>query len=196
MTVVPFIESDEQAMLREAVREIAARYGHAYYLEVSRSGRPATELWEELGHYGYVGVNIPEDYGGGGAGIGELAIVCEELAAAGTPSFLIIVSSAICAELLISHGSEGQKREWLPRMATGEAKMAFAVTEPDAGTNTHRLSTTAERDGMSTACAARRSMPRPSMRLTESSWWPGRPRTSARAAAGSPCSWSTPARRA
>jgi alkylation response protein AidB-like acyl-CoA dehydrogenase len=134
-------------MLREAVRDVAKRYGHEYYLEVSRSGRAATELWEELGRYGYVGVNMPEEFGGGGGGIGELAIVCEELAAAGTPSFLIIVSSSICGELLISHGSEEQKREWLPRMATGEAKMAFAVTEPDAGTNTHRLSTTAERDG-------------------------------------------------
>jgi alkylation response protein AidB-like acyl-CoA dehydrogenase len=147
MTVTPFVESDEQAMLREAVRGIANRYGHAYYLEVSRSGRPATELWDELGRYGFVGVNIPEEYGGGGAGVSELAIVCEELGAAGTPSFLIIVSSSICGELLITHGSEEQKHEWLPRMATGEAKMAFAVTEPDAGTNTHRISTTAVRDG-------------------------------------------------
>jgi alkylation response protein AidB-like acyl-CoA dehydrogenase len=90
---------------------------------------------------------MPEEYGGGGAGIAELSIVCEELAAAGTPSFLLIVSSAICGELLKSHGSEEQKREWLTKMASGEATMAFAVTEPDAGTNTHRLSTTATRHG-------------------------------------------------
>jgi alkylation response protein AidB-like acyl-CoA dehydrogenase len=147
MSETIFLETDEHAMLRDAVRGIASRYGHAYYLEVSRSGGHATELWQELGRYGYVGVNMPEEYGGGGAGIAELSIVCEELAAAGTPSFLLIVSSAICGELLKSHGSEEQKREWLTKMASGEATMAFAVTEPDAGTNTHRLSTTATRHG-------------------------------------------------
>jgi alkylation response protein AidB-like acyl-CoA dehydrogenase len=77
----------------------------------------------------------------------ELAIVCEELAAAGTPSFMLIVSSAICGELLARHGSEDQKAEWLPRMAAGETKLAFSITEPDAGLNTHRLKTTASRIG-------------------------------------------------
>ena len=142
-----FIESDEQRMLREAVRSLARRFGHRYYLEVSRSDRKADELWLELGRYGYLGVNIPEEYGGAGAGVTELAMVCEELAAAGTPSFMLIVSSAICVELLVRHGSPAQKLEWLPRLASGEAKMAFSVTEPDAGTNTHRIATTATRDG-------------------------------------------------
>jgi alkylation response protein AidB-like acyl-CoA dehydrogenase len=144
---VSFIESDEQRMLREAVRSLARRFGHRYYLEVSRSDRKADELWLELGRYGYLGVNIPEEYGGAGAGVTELAMVCEELAAAGTPSFMLIVSSAICVELLVRHGSPAQKLEWLPRLASGEAKMAFSVTEPDAGTNTHRIATTATRDG-------------------------------------------------
>jgi alkylation response protein AidB-like acyl-CoA dehydrogenase len=142
-----FVESDEQQLLRSSVRELAERYGHRYYLEVSRSDRKATELWAELAEYGYLGVNVPEEYGGAGAGIAELAIVCEELAAAGTPSFLLIVSTAICGELLAAHGSDEQKQRWLPAMAAGEARMAFSITEPDAGTNTHRLSTTATRDG-------------------------------------------------
>jgi alkylation response protein AidB-like acyl-CoA dehydrogenase len=144
---VTFADTDEQRLLREAVRDLARTYGHRYYLEVSRSGRPAAELWSELARYGYVGVNIPVEYGGAGAGVTELAIVEEELAAAGTPSFLLIVSAAICGELLVRHGTPEQKREWLPRMAAGEAKMAFAVTESEAGTNTHRLATTATSDG-------------------------------------------------
>jgi alkylation response protein AidB-like acyl-CoA dehydrogenase len=144
---VSFLESDEHQMLREAVRGLAGRYGHRYYLEVSRSDRKADELWRDLGRHGYLGVNIPPEYGGAGAGVTELAIICEELAAAGTPSFLLIVSSAICTELLVRHGSPAQKLQWLPRLASGEAKMAFAVTETDAGTNTHRLLTTATRDG-------------------------------------------------
>jgi alkylation response protein AidB-like acyl-CoA dehydrogenase len=144
---VSFVESDEHQMLREAVRRLARSYGHRYYLEQSRGGGHAQELWEDLARHGYLGVNIPEQYGGGGAGISELAVVEEELAAAGTPSFLLIVSATICGELLVHHGTEAQRRRWLPRLANGEAKMAFAVTESDAGTNTHRVATTATRDG-------------------------------------------------
>ena len=142
-----FLDSDEQQMLREAVGRLARTYGHRYYLEQSRRGGHADELWRELARYGYIGVNVPEEYGGAGAGVAELAIVCEELAAAGTPSFLLIVSAAICGELLVRHGTAAQKRQWLPPMVAGAVKMAFAVTESDAGTNTHRVATTAVRDG-------------------------------------------------
>jgi alkylation response protein AidB-like acyl-CoA dehydrogenase len=142
-----FVDTDEQRQLREAVGQLASRYGHKYYLDVSRKGESATELWDELSRFGYTSVNFPEEYGGAGAGIADLAIVCEELAAAGTPSFMIIVSSAICGELLAHHGTEEQKADWLPRMASGETKLAFSITEPDAGLNTHNLSTTATRTG-------------------------------------------------
>jgi alkylation response protein AidB-like acyl-CoA dehydrogenase len=141
------LDPDEHRLLRESVSGIASKYGHSYYLEKARGGLPATELWGELAESGFIGVNIPEEYGGGGAGISELAIVCEELAGAGCPSFLLIVSAAICGELLVEFGSEEQKECWLPRMASGETKVAFSITEPDAGLNTHRLSTTATRDG-------------------------------------------------
>jgi alkylation response protein AidB-like acyl-CoA dehydrogenase len=146
MSASAFIEPTEHALLREAVRAIASEYGHAYYVRESRNGGHAAELWNDLGRHGYVALNVPEQYGGGGCGITELAIVCEELAAAGTPSFLIIVSSAICAELLVRHGSDEQRQEWLPPMASGQATMAFAITEPDAGSNSHRIATIAARD--------------------------------------------------
>jgi alkylation response protein AidB-like acyl-CoA dehydrogenase len=142
-----YTESPEQGMLRAAVRDLAGTYGHAYWLEQARSAAPTDELWRELGRNGYLGVNIPVEYGGGGGGISELAIVCEELAAAGTPSFMLIVSSAICGELLVRHGSEKQRTNWLPRLSDGTAKLCFSITEPDAGSNTHNISTTARRDG-------------------------------------------------
>ncbi len=142
-----FQESDEQLMLRNAVATIGQRYGHAYYAEKAREGEKTNELWAELGRAGYLGVNVPEAYGGGGMGITELAIVAEEVAAVGAPLLLMVVSPAICATLIAHFGSESQKERWLPGFATGELKMAFAITEPDAGSNSHHISTTATLDG-------------------------------------------------
>ncbi len=142
-----FRETDEQRMLREAVRSLAARYGHQYYLSKARTGAKADELWTEAGAAGFLGVNVPEAFGGGGQGISELAIVAEELAAQGCPLLLIVVSPAICATIIARFGTEAQQQRWLPRFATGELKMAFAITEPDAGSNSHNISVTARRDG-------------------------------------------------
>ena len=142
-----FSESQEQALLREAVDKIASRYGHQWYAARARADERATELWDELGRNGYLGVNIPEAYGGGGMGISELALVLEELCAHGCPLLVRVVSPAICGSVLATFGSDELKERWLPGLATGEVKMAFAITEPDAGSNTHRLSTTATRDG-------------------------------------------------
>ena len=91
-------------------------------------------------------MHLPEEYGGGGAGMSELAIVCEELAAVGCPLLLILVSPAICAELIKHFGTPEQRERWLRPMVTG-TKMVFAITEPDAGSNSHNIATTATRDG-------------------------------------------------
>jgi alkylation response protein AidB-like acyl-CoA dehydrogenase len=72
--------------------------------------------------------------------------VCEEVAAAGCPLLLILVSAAICAEVINRFGTEEQKQRWLPGLARTE-KMVFAITEPDAGSNSHNVATTARRDG-------------------------------------------------
>ena len=92
-----FVETEERKMLRKTVAGIAARYGHDYYVEKARSGEKASELWGALAEGGYVGVNLPTEYGGGGMGIAELALVCEECAAAGSPLLLLLVSAAISA---------------------------------------------------------------------------------------------------
>jgi alkylation response protein AidB-like acyl-CoA dehydrogenase len=144
---VDFAEAPEQAMLREAVGKIAADFGHGYYVRKSRAGEKSTELWDALAGQGYLGVNVPEEHGGGGMGISELSIVCEELAAHGCPLLLLVVSPAICASIVARFGTDEQQQRWLPRFATAELKMAFAITEPDAGSNSHRIATTATRDG-------------------------------------------------
>ncbi|MEV6711707.1 acyl-CoA dehydrogenase family protein [Lentzea sp. NPDC051208] len=142
-----FVESEERIALRKAVAEFGAKYGHDYFIAKSRAGEKTTELWEEAGKLGYLGVAVPEEYGGGGGGIGDLAAVCEELAAAGCPLLLMVVSPAICATVIARFGTEEQKAKWLPGFADGTLKMAFAITEPDAGSNSHKLKTHVQRDG-------------------------------------------------
>ena len=142
-----YVETEEQQLLRKQVREIGRKYGRAYYAEKARTGQPTEELWKEVAEHGFIGVNTPEAYGGGGLGISELAIVCEELAAAGCPLLLLLVSPAICATVIAKFGTEAQKERWLPKLASGESKMVFAITEPNAGSNSHRLETNGVRDG-------------------------------------------------
>lgn len=142
-----FIESEEQQMLREAVSAIASKYGHEYYVERAHAGKKADELWDELAGAGFLGVNVPVEYGGGGGGITELAIVQEELAARGCPLLLLVVSPAICATIIAAFGTDDQKSRWLPGFADGSLKMAFAITEPDAGSNSHNIAVSAARDG-------------------------------------------------
>jgi alkylation response protein AidB-like acyl-CoA dehydrogenase len=142
-----FRETEEQVALRKAVAELGARYGHDYAAPRARTREPLTELWKEVGQSGFLGLNLPEEYGGGGAGMYELAIVGEELNAAGSGLLMMVVSPAINGTIISRFGTEAQKQRWLPGIASGETIMAFGVTEPDAGSNTHKITTTARRDG-------------------------------------------------
>ena len=71
-----FTESEERIELRRQVRKLASGYGREWFVERARSGEKTTELWLEIAKAGYLGVNIPEEYGGGGGGIGDVAAVC------------------------------------------------------------------------------------------------------------------------
>jgi alkylation response protein AidB-like acyl-CoA dehydrogenase len=139
--------SFDERLLRESVARLAGEFGAEYFMEKTRAREPVTELWKKLGDNGYLGAFLPTEYGGGGQGIWSLAIVSEELAAAGCPMFPLIYSAAIVSNVLARHGSQEQKDTWLPKLAAGEAKIAFAITEPDAGSNSHNLSTVARRTG-------------------------------------------------
>ncbi|MFC5061080.1 acyl-CoA dehydrogenase family protein [Actinomycetospora atypica] len=142
-----FAETDEHRDLRDAVGRVAAPYGGDYYVDHARRGAECTELWHALGDAGYVGVSVPEAYGGGGGGLVELSLVCEETAAAGAPMLLLLVTHAISAAVIAEYGTEEQRKDWLPGLASGREKVVFAITEPDAGSNTHKLATTARREG-------------------------------------------------
>ncbi|MEU8684194.1 acyl-CoA dehydrogenase [Streptomyces sp. NPDC048611] len=143
----PTIESEEHRALRAVVAALGTRYGREYFTRVVADGTHTDELWAEAAKLGYLGVNLPEEYGGGGGGIAELSLVLEELGAAGCPLLMLVVSPAICGTVIARFGTEEQKRTWLPGLADGSRKMAFGITEPDAGSNSHRITTTARKDG-------------------------------------------------
>jgi len=142
-----FIESPERQALRKSVAALASNYGPDYYLGKARAGGHTEELWKEAGELGFIGVNLPEEYGGGGAGMYELALVMEELSAGGCPLLMMVVSPAINGTIIAKFGTDEQRKRWVPGIADGSITMAFAITEPDAGSNSHRITTTARRDG-------------------------------------------------
>src|SRR3954447_13329005 len=144
---LPLIESDEHRQLREAVHDIAAGFGHAYFAARGSAGESPTELWKALADHGFLGVNVPEAYDGGGLGLLELAMVEEEVSAAGCPMLPLLVSPGIAGTVLARHGTEEQKQRWLRGIGSGREHYAFAITEPDAGSNSHNIATRARRDG-------------------------------------------------
>lgn len=147
MSSAAYSEPEERTALREAVNKLASTYGQEYMLRQARAGLKSTEMWREMGRHGYLGVSIPEEYGGGGGGIADLAAVMEEVSAVGAPLLAMVVSPAIGGTVITQFGTDDQKREWLPGIADGTSTMAFAITEPDAGSNSHNITTSARRDG-------------------------------------------------
>jgi alkylation response protein AidB-like acyl-CoA dehydrogenase len=141
------LDSEERRALRTSVAALGRRYGREYFTAAVREGRQTDELWREAAKLGYLGVNLPQEYGGGGGGITELFIVLEELGATGCPLLLLVVSPAICGTVIARFGTEAQRERWLPGLADGSVRMAFGITEPDAGSNSHRITTAARRDG-------------------------------------------------
>ncbi len=142
-----FVESAERQALRESVAQVARKFGIGYAVTHARRGEPLTELWRALGAAGFLGVNLPEQYGGGGAGIYELALVLEEVSAEGAPLIMMVVSPAIVGSVLSRYGTPSQRAQWLPGIADGSTVVAFGITEPDAGSNSHKISTFARKDG-------------------------------------------------
>ncbi len=136
-------DDDDRRALRDSVSRLVGKYGRSYFQDVCRRGGFPDELWRDLGEAGFLGVHLPEEYGGGGGGLADLAVVIEECAAHGCPMQYIVISSICRRRSSPHHGSHELKERWLPGLADGTKKMAFAITEPDAGTNTHKISTTA-----------------------------------------------------
>ena len=144
-----FTLPDSALAVREGVAAVAARYDHAYWSRCEEEHRFPSEVWQDLAEGGWIGLCVPEQYGGGGQGMLELAVACEALTASGgtAGTFLYILTPGFGAMTLARHGTAEQRAAVLPRVATGEAQFCLALTEPDAGSNVLEITTSARRDG-------------------------------------------------
>jgi acyl-CoA dehydrogenase len=135
--------------VQDGVRAVAAKYDNAYWSECEEAHRFPTEVFSDLGKGGWFGLNIPEEYGGGGQGLLEVAVANEALCASGgtSGSFFYITTPGFGATTLVRHGTEEQRRAILPGIAAGDIQFCFALTEPDAGSNAIEIKTHARRDG-------------------------------------------------
>ena len=130
--------------VREAAAGVTARFGRAEWLACARGGEPPLAMWEAMASQGILGLGVPEEFGGSGGGITAAAAAVEALAGAGIPPIQFLLT-AFSREVVLQHGSDVQRKDVLPATARGDCWLAFAVTEPDAGSNTFRTSTTATR---------------------------------------------------
>jgi acyl-CoA dehydrogenase len=144
-----FSLSEEQESIRAAIGEICAQFDDEYWLQKDREGGFPHELHQALARDGWLGVCIPEQYGGSGLGITEAAIMMQAIAESGAG-----MSGASCVHInifglnpVVVFGSEEQKQRWLPPLVQGTETACFAVTEPNTGLNTTQLKTRAERNG-------------------------------------------------
>ena len=138
-----------QLSLRDAVAKVCARFDDEYWLERDRDGEFPEEFRRAIADAGWLGICMPEAYGGSGLGITEAAIMMEAITASGAG---LSGASAVHMNIfglnpVVVYGTDEQKRRMLPPVAAGKEKACFAVTEPDAGLQTTKLKTRAERRG-------------------------------------------------
>jgi len=140
--------SPEEQLIVDAVRDLAAGpAGRAHWRERALANEFPERLWDALARAGYLGLLVPQEYGGAGLGLREMAVLMEALGAEGMALLLMIVSTTMSTIALARFGSAEQKQRYLPGLAQGGTRFAFAITEPNAGSNSFRLETLATRDG-------------------------------------------------
>jgi alkylation response protein AidB-like acyl-CoA dehydrogenase len=142
--------SPEHQLIQKATRELLARFEprraeFRHLIQVER--RYPQELWDALAEMGFMGSLIPEEYGGSGLGLTALALGLEELSSAGIAASTLLLLTGMDALCILRNGSAALKWRFLPGIATGRLKFCFAITEPDAGSNSFRITTRAERRG-------------------------------------------------
>ena len=149
MTPIDFAFSELQQSLRDAIEKICARFGDDYWLKRDNDGKFPEEFYRALAADGWLGVCIPQDYGGSGLGVSEAALMMETIATsgAGFSGASAVHMNIFGLNPVVVYGTAEQKKRMLPPIAAGKEKACFAVTEPNAGLETGKLQTRAERRG-------------------------------------------------
>lgn len=141
--------SEDQRLIRDSVAELARKFDDQYWMEKDRDHEFPTEFYRAIADGGWLGICIPEEYGGHGLGITEASILAEQVSRSGggMNAATAIHLSLFGMQPVIVHGSAELKQRTLPRVARGELHVCFGVTEPGAGLDTSRITTFARRDG-------------------------------------------------
>ncbi len=144
-----FETTDEHQLIRDAIGKICADFPDEYWSKCDNGHLFPWDFYNALAEAGWIGIAIPEQYGGSGRGITEASIVLEEVAASGAAmnGASSVHLSIFGMHPVVKYGSEDMKQKYLPRVAAGDLHVAFGVTEPDAGTDTSSIKTTARLDG-------------------------------------------------
>jgi acyl-CoA dehydrogenase len=141
--------NETQEDVRSAVRDLAAKFDEAYWSERDETHTFPWEFYRAFAEAGWLGIAIPEQYGGGGLGLLEAGLLLQEVAASGAAmngcSAMHLTIFGI--NVVVKHGNEALREAILPKVVSGELHVCFAVTEPDAGTDTTRIRTFAQRHG-------------------------------------------------
>ncbi|MEL7027784.1 MAG: acyl-CoA dehydrogenase family protein [Pseudomonadota bacterium] len=143
------IDEAELDFMREQLRKLLVKFDDEYWAARDAAHEFPWDFYNEIAAAGWIGIAIPEEYGGAGKGITEASVLLEEVAASGAAmnGASAIHLSIFGMEPIIKHGGEEMRRNYLPKIATGELHVSFGVTEPDAGTDTTKIKTSAHRDG-------------------------------------------------
>jgi len=141
--------TEEQRAIQEAVGAICADFDDEYWLKKDREGGFPEDFYSAMARAGWLGIAMPQEYGGAGLGILEATLMMEQVSGsgAGLSGASAIHMNVFGLHPVVVHGSDEQKRRWLPPIISGDAKACFGVTEPNAGLNTLRLKTMAVRKG-------------------------------------------------
>ena len=144
-----FSDTEEHRLIRDSVRRLCADFPDEYWAEKDEAHEFPWDFYRAMAAGGWLGIAIPEAYGGSGRGLTEASIVLEEVAASGAAmnGCSAVHLSIFGMHPVVRHGSDAMKQAYLPRVASGDLHIAFGVTEPDAGTDTTGITTAARLDG-------------------------------------------------
>ena len=142
-----FALTQEQRMIYEYGDRISKQFDHNYWRGYANKNERPTELYEQITNDGFLGIMVPEAYGGAGQGMTEMLLFMEGLANNGIPLLNLVVGPTMTMGLLAKHASEDMKRRFLPGGCSGDIKFCFAITEPNAGSNSIEITSIAKSDG-------------------------------------------------